>query len=331
MKDSFFKRIFSHPRMIEFLIRSEIPDWADAIDFSSLRGQPAAFVDDKLRERYADSVWVGRSLDGGTEFLLLLEFQGHPERGMARRTVGYRTLALQELCARDKALERGDRDINAHCLVLYHGDRPWNVPTDARRGFPHPVRDAYRLVAPRPPEAPPPTPLDLPRMCLGLVRISTARRMRAALRELRRVVRDHGDDDFDRFLTRPVKAMLRLRRMSSDPLEEAKTMQTVATAFQESLDEIRREGIELGIEKGIEKGIRRGREQGIRRGREQGREEGRVTLLRELVARKFGPAAAEELERALGDSRDPKLVARAADACLDCDTADDFAGRLRGG
>ena len=327
MEDAFFKQVFSHPRMIELLIRSEIPEWAGAIDRSSLRRLPADFVDDRLRHRHADRVWRGRSLGGGTEYMLLLEFQGRPERHMALRAAVYGGLAVQELFRHDKEIERGDRNLAVACLVLYHGDRPWNAPTRLHHLFRDSAPDAYQVVSPRPPEAPPPTPLDLPRMLLGLVGVSTAREMRAELRVLQRVVRDCEDDDLDRFLSRAVKAMLRSKGMSGEHLEEARTMQTVATAFQRSLDEIRREGREQGIRQGRERGIRRGREQGIRLGRELGR----VSVLRQLAARKFGSSAADELARELGGTPDPKRVARATEALLDCDTADDFVNRVREG
>ena len=313
MEDAFFKTVFSHPRMIELLVRSEISEWAAVIDPSSLRRLPADFVDDRLRHRYADRVWRGRSFDAGTEFILLLEFQGRPERHMALRAAVYGGLAVQELFRHDKKLERGDRDLAVACLVLYHGDRRWNAPTRLRYLFRDSAPEAYKVVTRRPPDAPPPTPLDLPRMVLGLVGVTTALAMRDQLLVLRRVVDECEDEDFDRFLTRAVKAMLRSKGMSSEQLEEARTMQTAATAFQRSLDEIRREG----------------REQGILQGREQGIELGRVSVLRQLAARKFGSAVAEELARELEGTADPKRVARATEALLDCDTADDFVNRVR--
>ena len=84
-------------------------------------------------------------------------------------------------------------------------------------------------------------------------------------------------------------------------------MEAVATTFRRSLEEIRLEGIERGIERG------------------------RLSVLRELAARKFGSATAEELVRAIGDAPDPTRVARATEALLDCDTADDFVNRVREG
>ncbi len=84
-------------------------------------------------------------------------------------------------------------------------------------------------------------------------------------------------------------------------------MQTVVTAFERSLDKIRQEG------------------------RKQGIELGQVRVLRQLAARKFGSAVAEELERLLRRAPDPERVARATEALLDCDTADDFVKRVRAG
>ena len=145
--------------------------------------------------------------------------------------------------------------------------------------------------------------------------------MRAELRVLHRVVRDCEDEDLDQFLTRTVKALLRSKGMSSAELEEAMTMQTVVTAFERSLDEIRQEG--------RKQGIRQGREQGIRQGREQGIELGRLSVLRQLAARKFGRAVADELVRLLDRTQDPESVGRATEALIDCDTAEDYLAKVQ--
>ena len=86
-------------------------------------------------------------------------------------------------------------------------------------------------------------------------------------------------------------------------------MGTVATAFQRSLDEIRREGRQRGIE--------------------LGREQGQVSVLRQLTARRFGPAVAEELVRMLERTPGPEPIARATAALFDSDAADDFLNRVR--
>ena len=44
---------------------------------------------------------------------------------------------------------------------------------------------------------------------------------------------------------------------------------------------------------------------------------------------KFGPAVAEELVRLLDRAPDPERVAKATEALLDCDAAEDFVQRVR--
>ena len=148
-------------------------------------------------------------------------------------------------------------------------------------------------------------------------------RMRSELEVLQQLVRDCRDEEFDRLLTGAVKAMLRSKGMSSDLLKEANTMEAVATTFRRSLEEIRLEGRAEGRAEGMERGMERGIERGIERGR--------LSVLRELAARKFGSATAEELVSAIGDAPDRTRVARATEALLDCDTADDFVNRVREG
>ena len=111
------------------------------------------------------------------------------------------------------------------------------------------------------------------------------------------------DEDFDRFMARSVKAMLLSKGFSSQQLEEAMTMSTVVAKFQRGWDEVRQEGVE----------------------------QGQVAMLVQLIERKFGQGTAEEVRRLIvgGPGRD--RIAKVAAAILDCDTPEDFVGRVREG
>lgn len=303
MEDTFLKRTFSHPRTIELLIRRYLPEWADAADFATLEALPTELIGDKLGRRYTDMAWRVRSLDGNSDHVLILEFQGRPERAMVLRTSIYGTLLAQRLFQQDKELGKGGRSLDLACFVLYHGDRPWNAPKRLRDLFSGPAPDTYLLVSPRSPNAPAKTPLELPQVLLGLARASAARQVRVELPVLRRLIAAYGDEDFDRFMARAVRAMLISRGIHSEELERAMSMDTVAIAFQQSLEEIRQEG----------------RDEGHRLGREQ-----QVELLRQLIARKFGPATADEVSRVLAADPDSERIARIAVSILDCDTAEGF-------
>ena len=80
-------------------------------------------------------------------------------------------------------------------------------------------------------------------------------------------------------------------------------MDTVAAAFQRSLEEYKQES----------------------------REEGQVKLLRQQAARKFGRETAEEVSRLLAGSPNPVMIARISAAVLECDGPEEFLARVRGG
>ena len=298
MHDAGFKKMFSHPRMIELLIRRHIPDWADRIDYSTLEPLPTELIDRNLVRRYPDRLWRARITSEKTDLLLIIEFQARPYWFMALRTTIYAVLTAQSL-VKEKAFRRKGRKLVVRTLVLHHGDRPWCAPTRLAELFRDSAPDTYRVVSPRPAGAPPPKPQDLPELVLGLARPWTPKRMRKELPVLRRVVEECGDEEFDRFMARTVRTMLESRGYSSRQLEEAMTMESVVTAYQRGLEEMM--------------------------------EEERLSLLRHMATRKFGPHTAEELPALLAHLPSPERIDRVADAIVDCDSSEEFLARVREG
>ncbi|MEN8215797.1 MAG: Rpn family recombination-promoting nuclease/putative transposase [Pseudomonadota bacterium] len=59
--DNSYKQIFSHPQMVEDLLRGFISKkWVDEIDFDSLEKTGGNFVSDDLRHREDDIIWKVR-------------------------------------------------------------------------------------------------------------------------------------------------------------------------------------------------------------------------------------------------------------------------------
>ena len=301
--------------MIELLIRRHVPEWQGEIEYSSLERLPTELIDERLRRRYPDMIWRARTIDGTTDLVLLLELQGRPERHMVLRTTTYNVLAVLELIEHDKELASGERQLAVASLVLHHGDREWNAPTRLRDLFRDSAPDTHRVVARLPPDAPPPGPLDLPQMMLGLAGVAAGADMKDQLPVLRSVVEGLGDEGFDQFMARGVKAMLRSKGFDTDQLKEAMTMATVDTEFRRGWDAVRQEGIEVGIEVGREQGV------GV----------GQARILSDLATRKFGEETAKELSRLLARTTDGEQINRVAAAIVDCDVPDDFLARVRGG
>ena len=276
-----------------------------AADYRTLQPLPTELIDEQMRRRYPDMVWRVRTIDGSTDLVLLLEFQGRPERHMALRTTIYSCLAAQSLIQRDKEVGRGDRELAVVALVLHHGDRQWSVATRLSDLFRDSALDTYRVVGRLPPDAQPTDPQDLPQVVLGLSGVTSAAQIEAAVQVLLPLVEACEDTDFDRFMARSVKAMLRSKGFSNRQLEEAMTMSTVVTEFQRSLDDIRQEGIEQGIQ------------------------QGQVAVLAQQIARKFGERTADDVRRSILGSPGRDRVALVAAAILDCDTREEFLQRVR--
>ena len=133
------------------------------------------------------------------------------------------------------------------------------------------------------------------------------------------MIEELGDEHFDQFMAETLKEVLISEGYSDQQLEEAMTMGTVKTAFQRGLEDI------------DQRGFRRGRRAGREEGRAEGQEKGQARLLGRQVTRRFGPETAGELARLLAHRTDSDLAARAVDAILDCDPAEEFLARVRQG
>lgn len=82
MHDPFLKSVLADHRMIEILIRDHVPEWADAIDFSTLRQEPTALVSKKtLQRRHPDMIWSAETTDAfmAERMDTMLELRDYPE------------------------------------------------------------------------------------------------------------------------------------------------------------------------------------------------------------------------------------------------------------
>src|SRR3954471_14475248 len=130
--DSGYKLIFSHPQMVEELLRGFIHEpWVQGLDFATLEKMDTTFTSADLRERHSDRVWRLR-YKGREDWLylyLFLEFQSTSDPFMAVRLLGYEALLLADLI-RTKVATPALGLPPVLTIVLYNGKRPWGAPTD---------------------------------------------------------------------------------------------------------------------------------------------------------------------------------------------------------
>ena len=297
MHDPFLKSVFADRRMVEILIRDHVPEWADEIDFSTLREEPTELVSRKtLQQRHPDMIWSADTAEGSS-VLFLVEFQRKPERLMALRTTTYTALALERLV--DEGDSRsGDPLPEFVYLVLYHGDGSWSGPDHVTDLFQRSDPGRYRLVswrewagAGRPRD-------DTTALVLSLARSLSFEEMAARVAALRLRVVERGDASLDAFMVERMGTMLRLRNYSEElKLEGAKTMTEVAERFHRSLDEL----------------VQRGARQSLQR----------------LIARRFGKETAGQVSDVLEGLPGPEDIDRVTDAVIECGTGEEFIARVR--
>ena len=293
--DGSYKHLFSHPEMVESLIRDFVPeDWVRDLDFTTLEKQNASYVSDDLRERHDDLIW---RLQYGQESLyiyLLLEFQSSVDPWMAVRIPGYLSLLYQDLI-KANALSDDHLLPMVFPFVLYNGRSEWHAP-----------RQLLKLIQPVPPA--------LQRYCLrteyflmdiGRIldeELATAKGISSELMRLER------SNDLE-YVQKSVK---RLSQRLRDPeyqslrrafaiwirrvLMERVALKEVLPAVQnlEEVDAMLAENVQDWTQKWVMQGVQRGRMEGeilgMGKGRAEGLSIGRSSLLGRLLARRFGAA-----------------------------------------
>ncbi len=130
-QDSIYHRLFSHPVMVEQLVRDFVPEaMAVGLDFARMERVNAKFHSRRGKRREGDLLWRLPTL-GGTDVLLhvLFEFQSTVDWWMATRAQVYTGLLWQHV-VKEQKLGSGDRLPPVITVVLYNGDARWNAPRD---------------------------------------------------------------------------------------------------------------------------------------------------------------------------------------------------------
>lgn len=133
--DSLYHRLFSHPRMVEELVREFVPEaLAEDLDFDALqRVNPKFHIGRRsAQRRESDVIWRLPTRKGADVYLyLLIEFQSDSDWWMAVRTQVYQGLLWQQVI-QEKKLKVGARLPPILLLVLYNGARRWEAATELR-------------------------------------------------------------------------------------------------------------------------------------------------------------------------------------------------------
>lgn len=128
--DTGYKLLFSHPEMVQDLIRGFVPDeWLHGLDYSTLERVSGSYVTDDFRQREDDVVWRVRVNEEWVYLYLLLEFQSSVDKYMALRMMVYVGLLYQDLI-RQGEVPNGGYLPPVLPIVLYNGSSRWSAVTN---------------------------------------------------------------------------------------------------------------------------------------------------------------------------------------------------------
>jgi predicted transposase YdaD len=284
--DGSYKLLFSHPEMVESLIRDFVPEeWVRELDFSTLERQNGSYVTDDLRERHDDILWRIKSGDSYFYIYLLIEFQSNVDPWMAVRIMTYIGLLYQDLI-KSGHVKGGDTLPPVFPLVLYNGRKTWTAHQDIAELI-SPTPSALLQYRPSlryflvdegriPVEA---LNTDSLTACLmRMERCTETESLRETLVALKAILTRKEYQSLNRAFAVWVRRVLLNRLMPQEPIPEVNNLEEVVTMLAESVvewtEKWKMEGLQAGLQAGLQEGLQAGRQEGLQEGLQEGRLEG---------------------------------------------------------
>lgn len=87
--DAFFKAAFQHPEHARALVQHALPSLSSQFDWTTLRGDPASFVDPALQQHHTDLLFSVQVQGEPAHIYVLFEHQSTVDHDMALRVLNY--------------------------------------------------------------------------------------------------------------------------------------------------------------------------------------------------------------------------------------------------
>lgn len=327
--DSLYHRLFSHPVMVEQLVREFLTDVVTTdLDFSAMERVVAKFHGPSGDRREGDVIWRLPTTDGTDIYLyLLLEFQSQSDRWMAVRTLVYQGLLWQQVIA-EQGLKASDRLPPVLLVVLYNGAPRWTAPAalsdlialpDMSPLWHWQPQAQYHLIDVR----------GFPGDALERKRSLTALLFRLEQRQDPDTLAPLIDEVIGWFRLHP--GFESLRSLFSEMVFQAIAGVGITASIPEDLTDMRTVLStlpEYWKEKWRAELLAEGRAEGKAEGKAEGAREARALTLLRLVERRFGPVADAERARIL--AADSIEIDRWLDRLFDADSLDALLDREAG-
>ena len=329
--DKAYKTLFSHPRMVEDLIKGFVHEqWVEGLDFSTLERVNGSYVSEDLRGREDDIVWKVCWGDETLYVYLLLEFQSSVSRFMAVRMMTYVGLLYQDLIKSD-AIEKNAKLPPVLPIVLYNGERRWREPVDIfelvegipgglSRYTPH----MRYLLLDEGAFGEQDLSASLENLTSTLFRMENSGDPEIMLELVQNLLvwlKEPDQDSLRRAFTVWFQRVLFRAKFKEEapPVEDLEEVSTMLTA---KVREWKKGWKAEGLAEGRAEGFEQGRREGIEKGIEKGRIEALQSSLIKLLNKKFGPIENSILQAV--ESGDKETTERRLEALLEAEKLEDI-------
>ena len=312
--DALYKKFFTHPAMIEALMRDFVPtSLVEEIDFSTLRRLPQEHIGRDYRKKLNDIVWQLDLRGNPCYIIIMLEFQRKNDRWMALRLLTYIAL-LWDNMLREGRIQAETGLPPVFPIVIYNGKKSWNAPLDIKSLLPPcpPILSEFQaslryflIDELRVPDEQLKSRDNLASLFFFLQRCNLLE-SGDELRRLERILNHPGFRELTRTFAEWI-CHAAYEAGITETVERFDNIREVNAMLLENAPNWKYEYIAIGREEGREEGRELGREEGREVGREEGREEALETtridlreMLHSMIHEKFGPTTTKIYEKLSG-------------------------------
>ncbi len=291
--DADYKKIFSHPAMVQDIITGFAPGpWLADLDFATLEPFKSSFVAefDQADARHSDLIWRVRSKGTWLYVYLLFEFQSSINQYMAIRMLVYVGLLYQELIKNAEFDSAGKLPFVLP-IVLYNGTPRWSAPLATQdvispppAGFEHHIPQLhYFLIDEGSYDAAYLTDLD--NLAAAIFLIETQTSLEGLHKALAKVLKWHDTTRYEPLfaaIAQLATRVLRKKLPADIPLPSSiYELKGVVSMLVENVEKM--------ILEGESRGLKVGEERGLKAGEQRGEKKGSAMVLQAMLVRRFGP------------------------------------------
>ena len=288
--DKFYNIVFSHPKMVEYLLKSFVQkDFIKDIDFSAVEKLNRKFVTEKFSNRECDIIHKIRYNDDDIYFYILIEFQSSTDDTMILRMLTYILLFYHDLMVNHKLKKLPP----VFPIMVYNGDAHWNSAEKLDELIDSsfikssglleyiPKFAYYKIEINKFSEESLKT-IDNLVAALFLVEKAEIKTITSVVEEFYKILEKETEARLKKMIRRLMRVYFRYRNLDVKLGDPGEVIPMLTASIQRFKEECKLEGINEGILKGKLEGLQEGKLEGKIEGKLEGLQEGKLKLAREF-------------------------------------------------